>query len=147
MENDLNFCCYSRTDGDFVLKLAKDLRSGGANVWIDQLNIKAGKRWDTAVEAALTAAKCLIVFLSPESATSNNVLDEIAFALDENKIIIPVVIRDCVVPFRIRRFQRITFKEDYQDSLASLLTALQPDSDVKILNDRKKQRRQCPGSG
>ena len=38
------FFSYSRDDSEFVLKLAKDLRAAGADVWLDQLDIGAGKR-------------------------------------------------------------------------------------------------------
>lgn len=47
------FISYSRADAEFALKLAKDLRSAGADIWIDQLDIVSGERWDEAVEEAL----------------------------------------------------------------------------------------------
>ena len=47
------FVSYSRDDQDFVLKLARDLQSAGANIWLDQLNIEAGQPWDDVVENAL----------------------------------------------------------------------------------------------
>ena len=43
------FFSYSRNDSDFALRLAKDLKSAGANVWIDQLDIKAGQEWDSQI--------------------------------------------------------------------------------------------------
>ena len=42
------FFSYSRVDSEFVLKLAKDLRTAGADIWLDQLDISAGKRWPPA---------------------------------------------------------------------------------------------------
>ena len=42
MPDEPIFFSYSRTDSEFVLKLAKDLRKAGANIWLDQLDIKAG---------------------------------------------------------------------------------------------------------
>src|SRR5206468_1156628 len=51
------FLSYAREDAEFVLRLAKDLGAGGAGVWVDQLDIAPGQRWDRAVEDAL--AKCL----------------------------------------------------------------------------------------
>jgi len=35
------------------------------------------------------------------------VMDEVAFALDEKKIVIPVLHRDCKIPLRLRRLQHI----------------------------------------
>ena len=37
------FFCYARADSEFALKLANDLRSAGANIWIDQLDIPQAK--------------------------------------------------------------------------------------------------------
>ena len=47
------FFSYSRTDGsDFVLKLTPDLEKQGFNVWVDQLDIRAGSEWDLEVQKA-----------------------------------------------------------------------------------------------
>jgi hypothetical protein len=40
------FFSYARADSEFVLKLAKDLRSAGANLWVDQLDIQGSDLWD-----------------------------------------------------------------------------------------------------
>ena len=79
------FCSYSRVDTGFVLKLANDLRSAGVSLWIDQLDIPPGARWDSAVENALMASSCLLVVLSSASVVSQNVMDEVAFALENQK--------------------------------------------------------------
>src|SRR5947207_15448218 len=106
MATDTTFFSYSRSDSAFVLKLAKDLRDAGAELWLDQLDIKAGSRWDASIEAALNASTCIIVILSPASVGSNNVMDEVSFALENGKTVIPVMITECVTPFRLRRVQR-----------------------------------------
>ena len=48
------FFGYSREDSSFALKLAGGLKAAGANVWLDQLEIIPGQRWDRKVEDALT---------------------------------------------------------------------------------------------
>ena len=40
------FFSYSRADGEFVLKLASDLRAAGIDLWLDQEDIPPGERWD-----------------------------------------------------------------------------------------------------
>jgi hypothetical protein len=40
------FVSYAREDGEFALRLAKDLKAAEALVWMDQLDIKPGERWD-----------------------------------------------------------------------------------------------------
>ena len=66
MPNTPIFFSYSRSDSEFVLKLAKDLRNAGANIWLDQLDIKAGSHWDSSIETALNTATHLIIVLSPD---------------------------------------------------------------------------------
>ena len=118
------FFSYSREDSDFALKLAEDLKAAGANVWLDQLDIRPGERWDRAVEDALTNSHRMVVLLSPASVKSINVMDEVSFALGEQKAVIPVIIRECMVPFRLRRVQHVDFRRDYMRGLQELLKAL-----------------------
>jgi len=118
------FFSYSREDSQFALRLAEDLKAGGANVWLDQLDIEPGQRWARAVEEALNSSQRLIVILSPTSASSTNVSDEVNFALEEHKTIIPVMYRDCKVPFQLRPFQYVDFRTDYEHGLNIMLKTL-----------------------
>jgi len=120
------FFSYSRDDSSFVVRLAADLKAAGANVWLDQLDIAPGQRWDRTIEDALRRCPCLLVILSPTSVESTNVMDEVSFALEEKKTVIPVVYKDCVIPFRLRRLQYVDFKEDYAHGLQELLSVLAP---------------------
>ncbi len=124
MATETTFFSYSRTDSAFVLKLAKDLRDAGAELWLDQLDIKAGSHWDSSVEAALKTAPRLIVILSPASVSSDNVMDEVSYALETGKTVIPVLLKECTMPFRLRRLQHIDFTGDYQMGLNQLLEAV-----------------------
>jgi hypothetical protein len=121
------FISYSRADAEFSLKLAKDLRSAGADIWIDQLDIVSGERWDEAVEKALEACRSILIILSPASVVSDNIRDELSFAIDEGKQIIPVLHKDCKIPFRIRRIQRSDFSSNYDNGLIQLFKALNID--------------------
>jgi hypothetical protein len=118
------FFCYSRDDSEFALKLAKDLREAGANIWIDQLDIGPGEHWDDAVEKALKSSRAFLIILSPTSVESQNVKDELGFALQEGKQVIPVVYRECNIPFRVQRIQHITLTEDYHGGVQEVLKAL-----------------------
>jgi hypothetical protein len=124
------FISYSREDSEFAFRLAKDLKAAGARVWLDQLDIKPGVPWDNAIEDALMDAPQVLIVLSPASARSENVRNEISYALEQGKIIIPVLYVDCVVPLRLQRTQRIDFRADYAVGLTHLLRHLnvaQPD--------------------
>ena len=120
------FFSYSRKDAqEFAFRLANDLRSAGANVWIDQLDIPPGKNWDEEIEKALNASRYVLFIASEMSVSSQNVLNEIYYAVDENKTEIPVLFHDCAIPFRIRRFQYIDFTGDYNSALNRLVKYLE----------------------
>jgi formylglycine-generating enzyme required for sulfatase activity len=127
MEELKYFFSYARKDSAFVLRLAKELREVGVNLWLDQLDILGGQRWDRAVEDALQTCQGMIAVLSPEALASHNVMDEVSYALEERKIIIPILLRSCTIPFRLRRVQYIDFTADYQTGFSQLLRALRID--------------------
>jgi hypothetical protein len=118
------FFSYSRQDADFVLQLGKDLRNAGVDIWLDQLDIKPGERWDVAIQESLSECGQLLVVLSPASVASANVLDEVSFALEQGKPVIPVLIADCEIPFRLRRLQHVDFRPDYATALKHVLDSL-----------------------
>jgi hypothetical protein len=118
------FISYSREDSAFVLRMARDLKAAGARVWMDQLDIVPGQRWARALQDAITNSPRFLVILSPHSVASTNVEDEVAFALEEHKTIIPVLYCDCKVPFQLRPFQYADFRSDYEQGLKILLMTL-----------------------
>jgi TPR repeat protein len=118
------FISYSREDSEFALRLAQDMKAAGANVWLDQIDIKLGHPWDDAIEDALTEAPQMLVILSPASSKSSNVRDEIDFALRAGKIVVPILYVDCAIPLRLGRTQRIDFRADYAHGLTHLLDYL-----------------------
>ncbi len=119
------FISYSREDSEFTLRLAQDLKAAGALVWLDRLDIKPGHPWDSAIEEALMDAPQMLLILSPASAKSTNVRNEVRFALDEGKTIIPVLYKDCAVPLDLRRLQHVDFRADYSKGFAALLRHMQ----------------------
>jgi|GEM_PF-3023668 len=124
MSSAKTFFSYSRNDEAFVLRLAQDLRQAGIPIWFDQLDIPPGQRWDNEIQKALSTSNSLLVVLSPASVASENVMDEVSYALDQNKHVIPVLYQPCDVPLRIRRLQYIDFTANYEAGLTNLLRVL-----------------------
>jgi hypothetical protein len=123
------FFSYARADSEFVLKLAEKMRSSGVDLWIDQLDIPAGAAWDQTVGDALKGCPCLLIILSPTSVASQNVMDEVAYAIDQKKKILPVLHRKCDIPFRLSRLQHIDFvSDDYNAAFTKLLKAIGADT-------------------
>jgi TIR domain len=124
MEDEKIFFSYSRSDSDFVLKLANHLKSAGFYAWIDQQDIKGGNRWDKAIETALSDASRVIVVLTQASVNSDHVKNEIAYALEAGKTVIPVLAEKCTPILMIIRLHRIDFTADYRMGLDELYETL-----------------------
>ncbi|MEK7729854.1 MAG: SUMF1/EgtB/PvdO family nonheme iron enzyme [candidate division KSB1 bacterium] len=122
--NNYLFISYAREDKVFTLQLAKDLRAAGVAIWIDQLDIPLGARWDNAVQLALNDCAGMLVILSPSLISSENVKDEIALALDKGKPIVPVLHQKCEIPLRLRRMNYIDCTKDYPAALVMLIENL-----------------------
>src|SRR5271165_6667 len=123
-ERQTAFFSYSRDDSEFALRLARDLKAAGANVWIDRLDLVGGQRWAQAVQDALEKCPRVLVILSPSSVNSPNVENEYTLAPKEKKTVIPVLHRECKIPLQLRSLQRVDFSTDYALALRALLRAL-----------------------
>src|SRR5690606_12397658 len=91
MKKQKVFFSYSRTDGAaFALRLANDLKKKGFDVWIDQEDIQAGLEWDTEIAKALESCDCVLFLETEKSVASDRCLDEVHYALEHNKKVIPL---------------------------------------------------------
>jgi len=130
------FISYSRINKEFATKLVKGLRSAGYPVWFDLLDIPTGSRWDDEVEKALRECSIFMIILTPASIASENVKDEIGYAIDHGKRILPVLLEECDVPLRLRRFQYVDFTtksfEEGFESAKELLKSLIDEVSVPI---------------
>lgn len=114
------FLSYSRVNKDFAVRLAKELKSEGFNVWLDLLDIPAGARWDIEVENALEECEIFMIIMTPAAIGSENVRDEIGYAIDNSKRFLPVLLEQCNVPLRLRRFQYVDFtNKSFDDGVES----------------------------
>lgn len=115
------------------MELSARLRKAGANVWLDQVDIEPGKIWDFEIEKALQGAEAVIFIATEKSTSSNNVLNEVYYALEDNKEVIPAIFHDCKMPFRLKRLQYIDFTADYEAGLERLLKSLHLKADAAAL--------------
>ncbi|MEO6288738.1 MAG: toll/interleukin-1 receptor domain-containing protein [Ginsengibacter sp.] len=131
------FFSYSRADGsDFALRLALDLKKEGFNVWIDQEDIRAGSEWDLEIEKALETCECLLFIETEKSVTSNNVLDEVYYALEQHKKVIPLILVDSKTPFRLQRLQHIDFTKNYHSGLGLLVNELKGTTTAELFEPK-----------
>ncbi|WP_026449861.1 toll/interleukin-1 receptor domain-containing protein [Aequorivita capsosiphonis] len=102
------FISYSRRDTEYVSSLVDALRKQGFEVWFDK-NIRTGTDWDDTIESELKKADAVVLILSQTSVASENVKDEISYAIGLDKHVNPIKIEECEVPMRLARKQFVDF--------------------------------------
>jgi tetratricopeptide (TPR) repeat protein len=118
------FISYSHADNDFVDRLEADLRQQGFDTWVDRHGLVGGLRWRRELQEAVERAQVLLIVLSPEAITSQNVQIEYDYALDLGKLVIPVYYRQCNVPMELRTIQWIDFRHSYEQGIDALVQVL-----------------------
>jgi len=97
------FISYASQDRPTAATLATALLEEGWSVWWDR-SIPPGKSFEEVIEAALEAAKCVIVLWSKTSIESDWVKVEADEAM-KRRILIPALIEDVRIPLAFRRLQ------------------------------------------
>lgn len=87
------FVCYAHEDHDVTRNDVAWLSSQGFSLWFDQ-NISAGALWQGEIARAIDDADIVLFFLSRRSMASAHCDREIAYALDQNKRILPIRLDD-----------------------------------------------------
>ncbi|MBL8165473.1 MAG: TIR domain-containing protein [Anaerolineae bacterium] len=119
------YISYSRQDGREVSRRLYDvLRRNGYSVFIDFASLVGGQDWASEIEKNLAEADVLLVLLSPASTESNFIKNEIYYALNLNKRILPVMVKQTRVPLVLSSLQYIDFTKDYESGLKELLREL-----------------------
>ncbi len=90
------FISYSHQDRDVARRYAEALQAAGLAVWWDD-HLRSGEAFDEKIEAALRAAKAVVVLWSKTSVASRWVRAEATLA-DRNKTLVPVMIEPCERP-------------------------------------------------
>ena len=118
------FLSYARLDEPLALRVANDLIAAGVSLWVDKYDIRPSQHWDQAIETAVRGCEGLVVLLSPRSAASPNVADEVSVALNEGKDVIPIMIEPCTPPLRMTRMNFIDATSDRALALRRCLAAI-----------------------
>jgi hypothetical protein len=97
------FLSYAEEDRDKARLIAEALSRCGWPVWWDR-RIPIGKSWDEVIEAALDAAKCVVVLWSRAAVTSNWTRNEAGEGLRRG-ILAPACLEDVLIPLGFRHIQ------------------------------------------
>ncbi|MCD4687629.1 MAG: TIR domain-containing protein [Anaerolineae bacterium] len=138
------FISYSRVDETFARRLAGDLSRLGADVWIDVQDIPAGMDWSNAIQQGLDSAEVMLVLLSPESTVSENVEDEWKYFKDQDKPLIPIMVRPAKVHFQLHRLQYIDFHDQPYDAALTQLREELARQSITLQPTRKRPPARTP---
>lgn len=104
------FISYARLDSEQVFAEIKRFNEAGFHVWYDE-GIAPGNEWSDAIAEALSNCSVFVVLLTPTSAPRENVLNEIDYALNEEKPFLAIYLDETTLPpglkLRISRKQAI----------------------------------------
>jgi hypothetical protein len=118
------FISYSRSDTQHAERLEKELRAAGFATWRDVQGIEAGSSWDRSIEEAVERCTHVLALVTAQSIASTNVADEISYAREHKKIVIPLLCDDSPLPMRMHRAQAVDFRAGFDQGARSLITQL-----------------------
>jgi TIR domain-containing protein len=82
---------HGEDSGTYVKSLADHLTNAGVPVWFDN-DIEVGENWEDVIMSRIDASVAFIVVMTPEAQESDNVSDEINYAKDTKKVIVPLLL-------------------------------------------------------
>lgn len=118
------FISYARTDYYFAESLAFQLMHRGLISWLDAKDLEPGADWSEQLDAALDAAQCLLLVVSPDSLASRNVRKEWQRAQQQGKRIIAVLFRKQRLPEELGGAEVVDFRGAFTPALAELIARL-----------------------
>ncbi|NUM46474.1 MAG: TIR domain-containing protein [Anaerolineales bacterium] len=128
------FISYSRRDKEFVLKLHEALVAQGFETWVDWEGIPLGTDWWKEIVEGIQNSDNFVFVISPDSVASKVCADELQTAIDNNKRLVPVLIREEKgMVSQIRpELQAINFtfmrtSDEFQNLMPQLLSTLRTD--------------------
>jgi|SRR5215211_3420713 hypothetical protein len=109
------FVCYSRKDQDFVQNLHEALELRNRDTWVDYEDIPATAAWVDHAYLGIEGCYAFVFVISPESIASQFCRQELFYAVEHNKRIVPIVRREvgveCIPP-PLENYNWIFFREN-----------------------------------
>ena len=119
------FISYSRKDLTFIERLAADLLEQGCDVWYDLSGLDGGTRWVDEIEKEIKDRPYMFVVLSPDAIASRYVTEEVVYAKQINKKVIPLYYLPCEEKMLYASLNRIDVQgENYKKNFDRILRAI-----------------------
>jgi TIR domain len=139
------FLSYSRRDAGYVDRLTADLHAAGYDTWVDRQGIAGGEQWRREIVNAIQSASLFVLFLSPNSARSDNVRKEIDLAEAARVKLLPVAIAPADIPpalqYQLAGVQIVEVWRDHDRASDAILAALRNQGVPRIDSGTAQRRR------
>ena len=130
------FISYSHKDSAQVFPILQTLHDRGLRVWYDK-GIDPGSEWPEEIATHLLGCGLFLLFMSPEAAESHNVRREITMAIDKQKPLMNVYLRETELQpglqLQLNLIQYVSYSsldnqdfEEFIDRLAGILLKKAP---------------------
>jgi hypothetical protein len=139
------FISHSSKDRAFVEQhIVNPLKAIRYEPWYSSDSIRGADDWARAILGGLSASKWFFLAMSPQSAASEYVRDEVAWAIEERpKHLLPLLIEDCNMRdfhLRIPRIQYIDFRQNPALAFSNVKTVLSASERTKAVTTALLQK-------
>lgn len=130
------FISYAIEDQDIAMKLYKDLKQSGVELWLDRKNLMPGQNWKLEIRKAIEKSSYFLALISTKSINKMGFTQkELKTALDivdempsSDIFIIPVRIDDCRPIYgKLQDLHWVDLFPSYEEGLKKILKVLRPD--------------------
>lgn len=118
------FISYQRESEDVASELHSRLINAGFDVWQDVRKIGAGDDWSREIEEGLRESSVLVLLLTEEAIASHEVRAEWHFFRSEKKPIIPVLVKNCAVPYFLRWINYISYFDNPEKAFEQVIEGI-----------------------
>jgi formylglycine-generating enzyme len=136
------FLSHAHQDAQVAHELAHDLEAHGYDIWLAPDSIRPGEKWVEAINRGLEESGLFVLLLSPAAVASRWVKMEtnaaIEFEHEGEMQIFPLLLKACRLPPLWRAFHHISLRGGYEQALAALLTALEPQTYRPLISPAAK---------
>lgn len=134
MNSDI-YISASRRDFEVVSKIKSILHSVGYTYFDDRQSFQLTSDFEQTIRAEIISSKIFLCILSGNSSSSVYVKEELRFALNEEKIVVPIVIDDAELLEEIRKLPLNIIRLNIND-IASARTILLHEIEKRIQNNK-----------
>lgn len=109
------YICYSREDNEVATEICHFLDQQGLSYWIDRRGIEPGDDYAQSIVNAINDSKLFLFIISENSGKSRFCMNELAFAVNNKKTVIPLRIDQAPLSDEISFFIANISWADYSD--------------------------------